>query len=246
MWQMASYIYYYIRIVVYEDCIKYEYHTSLYASIFIFPFIGIREYLFDKETIFYGETIEKYANDTLKNFYFDLSESANQKDQYQNHFPAHFRNFMNELYTTKICELVLEFTKDYPENGDYNCSNFFFGSPNYGLLDVLAMYIEEIRSIRDIIDKSYIMANEKNFTYNESYFQDPKGNYERLIKTNIDKLISMFNGAVISNIGQLSYFKNASNDFKLIANYTMNVFNIETIKLFKQLGFSKIVLSLVL
>ena len=41
------------------------------------------------------------------------------------------------------------------------------------------MYIEEIRSIRDIIDKSYIMANEKNFTYNESYFQDPKGNYER-------------------------------------------------------------------
>ena len=179
MWQMASYIYYYIRIVVYEDCIKYEYHTSLYASIFIFPFIGIREYFFDKETIFYGETIEKYANDTLKNFYFDLSESANQKDQYQNHFPTHFRNFMNELYTTKICELVMEFTKAYPENGDYNCSNFFFGSPNYGLLDVLAMYIEEIRSIRDIIDKSYIMANEKNFTYNESYFQDPKGNYER-------------------------------------------------------------------
>ena len=42
------------------------------------------------------------------------------------------------------------------------------------------MYIEEIRSLRDIIDNSYKIANETNFTYNESYFQDPKGNYERL------------------------------------------------------------------
>ena len=180
MWQLSTYIYYFIRLVTYNDCIQYEYHTSLYASIFIFPFIGIREYLFDKHIIFYNETIEKYANDILSNFYANLTESSNQKDQYQNHFPAHFRKFLDELYTTKICELVLQFSKSYPENGNYNCSNFFFGSPNYGLLSVLAMYIEEIRSIRDIIDNSYKLADEKNYTYNESYFQDPKGNYERL------------------------------------------------------------------
>ena len=123
-WQLASYIYYYLRLVTYEDCIQYEYHTSLYASIFIFPFIGLREYLFDRETIFYGETIDKYSADTLQNFYVDLSESSNQKDQYQEHFPENFRNFMNELYTTKICELVLEFNRTYPDNGNYNCSNF--------------------------------------------------------------------------------------------------------------------------
>ena len=179
-WQLASYIYYYLRLVTYEDCIQYEYHTSLYASIFIFPFIGLREYLFDRETIFYGETIDKYTADTLQNFYVDLSESSNQKDQYQDHFPENFRNFMNELYTTKICELVLEFNRTYPDNGNYNCSNFFFGSPDYGLLSVLSMYIEEIRSLVDIIDSFYIIANSKGFTYNETYFQDPKGNYERL------------------------------------------------------------------
>jgi hypothetical protein len=179
IWQLVSYLYYYLRLVTYEDCIQYEYYTSLYTSIYIFPFIGLREYLFDRHSVFYGETIDKYTDDILKNFYVKLSERSNQRDQYQGHFPEHFRNFMNELYTTKICKFVLDFNQAYPENGNYNCSHFFFGSPDYGLLSVLSMYIEEIRSLVDIIDNSYIIANNKNYTYNESYFQDPKGNYER-------------------------------------------------------------------
>ena len=179
IWQLATYIYYYIRLVTYDDCIQYEYHTSSYASIYIFPFIGIREYIFDKENIFYGETINEYVGKTLNNFYVNLTSSSDSRDQYQSHFPNHFKHFLNDLYDKKICEFVQEFNQSYPENAVSNCSQFFFGTPDYGLLSVLAMYIEEIRIIRDKADELYKQANLKNYLYNESYFQDPKGNYEK-------------------------------------------------------------------
>ena len=69
-----------------------------------------------------------------------------------------------------------------------------------------------------------------------------KANYERLIKENLDKILPEVNGVVISNIGQIEYFR-APNDIELIANYTMNVFNSYTVSLLKSLGFSKVILS---
>jgi putative protease len=66
-----------------------------------------------------------------------------------------------------------------------------------------------------------------------------KGNYERIIKENIDKIAPLVDGFVISNIGQLEYIHGG----ELVANYTMNVFNSYTISLLKSLGFSKVILS---
>ena len=186
--QIFTYIYYYLRLVTYGDCIEYEYYTAKYASNYIFPFIGIREYVFERENIFKGETINIYVDKTLKDFYIDLTTSANLKDQYQSHFSQEFRNFLNELYTSKICELVMEFNETYPENGFTNCSDFFYGTPDYGFYSVLAMYIEQIRTIRDEVDGLSEVAISKNFSYNESYFQDPKGNYERLKNKYLDRL----------------------------------------------------------
>ena len=170
---------YIIRLTTYEDCIQYEYHTSLYASNFIFPFIAMREYIFNKKNIFYNETIDKYIDDTLLNFYVNLTSSSNDKDQYQSHFPTKFKNFLDDLYTDKICELILEFNQSYPNNGFTGCDDFFYGTTKFGFYSVLAMYIEEIRTIRDYVDNLYLEAEKNNFAYNESYFQDPKGNYER-------------------------------------------------------------------
>ena len=104
LWQVATYIYYYVRLVTYDDCIQYEYHTSLYASNYIFPFIGIREYVFSRDNLFYNETIHTYVDQTLKNFYVNLTTSSNEKDKYQSHFSHHFKDFLDELYTDKICE----------------------------------------------------------------------------------------------------------------------------------------------
>ena len=178
-WQIASYIYYIVRLTTYEDCIQYEYHTTLYASNFLFPFIGMREYIFSKETIFYNESIVIYAEETLKNYYINLTDSSNEKDKYQSHFPQKFKDFLNHLFTDRICDIILEVNQSYPNNGFTGCDDFFYGTSKFGFFSVLSMYIEEIRTIMDKVDNLYLQAENNNYQYNESYFQDPKGNYER-------------------------------------------------------------------
>lgn len=71
-----------------------------------------------------------------------------------------------------------------------------------------------------------------------------KSNYDKLIKNNISKLAPFFDGFVLSNIGQLEYFKDVEiNNFELVANYTFNTFNAYTIDQLECLGFSKVILS---
>lgn len=68
-----------------------------------------------------------------------------------------------------------------------------------------------------------------------------KNNYDTLIKKNITKLAKLCDGFVISNIGQLDYFKDIQTT--LIANYTFNIFNSYTIKQLKDFRFKKVILS---
>ncbi len=68
-----------------------------------------------------------------------------------------------------------------------------------------------------------------------------KNNYNVLIEKNILELSKICDGFVVSNIGQLDYFKDIKT--KLIANYTLNAFNSYTIEQLKNLGFEKVILS---
>ena len=68
-----------------------------------------------------------------------------------------------------------------------------------------------------------------------------KANYARLIKDNIENLVSKLDGFVLSNIGQLQYLQNINTS--LIANYTFNTFNTFAIDILKNFGFEKIILS---
>lgn len=63
------------------------------------------------------------------------------------------------------------------------------------------------------------------------------------ITTKINDIINNYNitGAVISNISQVELFKNYN--IKLVGNYTLNVFNINTINKLKALGFSSYMIS---
>ncbi len=78
----------------------------------------------------------------------------------------------------------------------------------------------------------------------EKYIMLPtitKANYEKLIKRQLEHMVGLCDGFVLSNIGQLAYFKNV--DTKLIANSTFNVVNNETIEQLCRLHFTKIILS---
>lgn len=76
-----------------------------------------------------------------------------------------------------------------------------------------------------------------------------KSNYENLFLANAEEAVEKYNiqGFVISNIGNLnllhSLFNNLDEYYKVIANYTFNVYNSETVLELKKLGISSFTLS---
>lgn len=76
-----------------------------------------------------------------------------------------------------------------------------------------------------------------------------KGNYKNLLYTNVKNTIRKFDikGFVISNICNVKLlgdlFKDVNKHFKLIANYTFNVFNVKTVLELKKLGISRFTIS---
>ena len=200
-WQVGSNIYYYFRMNLYNNVITYEYYISMYASNFLFLFISLREYIFDKNFKFYNQTVDEFVNKTLGNYYVIFSQSAKEKDVYRVIFPDSYQDFLNYLHSTKICEFISIYLKEYPNDKKINCDTFFYGSSRFGYFTVLANFVEELRTMRDKIDTYYLIAKQKNFTYNESYFNDPNGAYEELYKRyeNIKDEYRNYNPAKILN-----------------------------------------------
>lgn len=76
-----------------------------------------------------------------------------------------------------------------------------------------------------------------------------KGNYRNLFYANVQNAVEKYDikGFVISNICNIrllnDLFEDLDKNFKIIANYTFNIFNVNTILELKKLGVSKITLS---
>ena len=76
-----------------------------------------------------------------------------------------------------------------------------------------------------------------------------KGNYKNLFYNNAETAVKNYNirGFVVSNICSIKLlhdlFDNINKDFKIIANYTFNVFNLYTVLELKKLGISRFTLS---
>ena len=180
LWQLSIYIFYYDKMTMYKHIISYEYWVSMYASNFLFIFIGIREYIFDKKFKFYNQSVDEYVTFTLDNFYYIYSDSAELKDENRIYFPDSYQNFLNYLYNGKICEFINIYNLDNQLNPPIECNKFFYGSGSVGFFPLLTTFVEEIRTLKSEIDRYYDIAKEKNFVYNESYLNDPNGYYEKI------------------------------------------------------------------
>ena len=188
-WQIGIYIYYYNRMNLYGKIATYEYYVSKYASNFLFIFISVREYGFGKKVMFYNKTSDVFLDDNFNTFYKNYDEAAKIKDMYRVYFPNSYQDFLNYLYNEKICEFINIYNQETP-NANTNCDKFFFGTSKFGFLALLTNFIEELRLLKDRIDYYYQIADEKNFIYNESLYNEPNGLYEELYKryeNNIDE-----------------------------------------------------------
>ena len=179
-WQYSSYIYYYIRLLKYRNCAQYIYHFTDYISGFLFPFIGIREYIYEKQKYFYNTPVYQYIDETLHGFYTQLAETSDNCQKYVSHFPSSFSAYINKLYTTEICNFITDFINEFQGNGFDTCEDFFYGTYDYGFFSILTTYIEEIRMLKNTVNDYYAKAEQKNYIYNESFLNDPNGFYNIL------------------------------------------------------------------
>ena len=71
-----------------------------------------------------------------------------------------------------------------------------------------------------------------------------KGNYEKLIKDNLQNLLKVkVKGIVVSNLSHLKLIEKWKDSFEIIANYTLNIANNETINELKKFGIIKYIVS---
>ena len=187
LYQLVIYIYYYLRITNYQRVVTYEYHISMYAANFLFIFIGVREYTFEKKALFYNQTVDTFLEENLNNYYIIFSDKSKKKDTYRVYFPDSYQKFLNYLYNGKMCEFINKYNLENPNNKQYGCNEFFYSSSGYGFFTLLTTFVEEIRSLKDKIDNYYDISQEKNYVYNESYFNSPNRFYEDLYNKYIDK-----------------------------------------------------------
>jgi hypothetical protein len=151
---------------------------------FLFPFIGIREFIYDPTKTFYNLQSEVYIDETLKKFYVELANASDNKDKYIKYFPKSYTNYLNYLYSDKICEIINDFVKQFPNNGYTGCDDFFYGTSDYGFFSILTTYIEEVRYLRDTVREYIVLSRQKGYTYNESFLNDPNGYYEDILYAN--------------------------------------------------------------
>ena len=166
--QLFSYYYYYTRIDLYKHYVQYEYFNNKYNSRFLFPFIALREYLYDQKKILLMEEVDKYLDRSLITFYTELANISDYRDLYTSYLPKSYSEFVDSLFRDDQCSYINDFLLEH-SNVSFNvCEEFFYNTSKYGFQAVLTTYIEEIRIMRDL-EKYYLKeAALYNFTYNES------------------------------------------------------------------------------
>ena len=166
--QIFSYYYYYTRLTLYKNYVQYEYYNNKYNTHFLFPFIALREYLYDPKKILLMQEVDKYLDNSLITFYTDLANISNYRDKYTKYLPNSYSEFIDSIYRDEQCSYINNFLLEHPNAGFNTCEEFFYNTSNYGFQAVLTTYIEEIRIMRDL-EVSYLQqAASYNFTYNES------------------------------------------------------------------------------
>lgn len=89
---------------------------------------------------------------------------------------------------------------------------------------------------------SYFSDNYNLYIYVPSII---KTNYKNIALSTIEQAVIIYNikGFIVSNIGDFELLKKYSKDYEFIGNYTLNVFNNNTMEEYRKLGLSRITLS---
>ena len=200
--QIVSYYYYYSRINLYKHYVQYEYYNNKYNSRFLFPFIALREYLYDQKKILLMEEVDSYLDNSLITFYTELANISDYRDKFTTYLPESYSQFIDSLFRDEQCSFINNFLLEHKYAGFNTCEEFFYNTSNYGFQAILTTYIEEIRIMRDLEKYKLQNAEQYNFTYNESLIgtAGEKKHYEHIMdNAAIYELYKKYNPVLILN-----------------------------------------------
>lgn len=72
-----------------------------------------------------------------------------------------------------------------------------------------------------------------------------RNNYKNVIMHNLEEILEKYciKGFVVSNLGDFTFLEKYKSDYDFIGNYTLNLFNTQTMNFYQKLGINKITLS---
>ena len=144
--QLIAYIYYFINLNTYKKYLQYGYYNIQYYSLFLIPFLILREYLFLSNNTIMGIEIPKYIEITLKNYYMDLNNILEIRNIYNQYLPLIYSEYIDDLYNKRQCSFLEAVISEY-QNMEYkSCDSFFYNISYYGFESITMRFIEDIRS----------------------------------------------------------------------------------------------------
>lgn len=166
------------------------------------------------------EKVEQEILSRAKRTLLDLSRKSKESITYT-------PNVKNPEISVLFRQLDLDF--DYTKLGKEKITNIYVS---------LELFISKKYS--KVI--SYFSDNYNLYIYVPSII---KTNYKNIALSTIEQAVMIYNikGFIVSNIGDFELLKKYSKDYEFIGNYTLNVFNNNTMEEYRKLGLSRITLS---
>lgn len=166
------------------------------------------------------EKVEQEILSRAKRTLLDLSKKSKESITYT-------PNVKNPEISVLFSQLELDF--DYTKLDKEKITNIYVS---------LELFISKKYS--KII--SYFSDNYNLYIYVPSII---KTNYKNIALSTIEQAVMIYNikGFIVSNIGDFELLKKYSKDYEFIGNYTLNVFNNNTMEEYRKLGLSRITLS---
>ena len=177
------------------------------------------------------ENVQNYIINNISRTF----EAKNNKPTKEHDILDNMRNFAEENInnTTKISLLLNLLNLNYDYSKLENIDNLY--------IPLKYFLNNKYENILKLLTKRF-----KTYIYLPTII---KVNYRNLFYSNIHKSIDKYKieGFVISNLGNIQLltdlFENLNKYFKIIANYTLNIYNLNTVLELKQLGISKFTVS---
>ena len=158
--QIFVYYYYYIRLNLYKKCVQYEYYTNQYYSLFLFPFIIMREYILQSNISIMESDLNNFLENTLNYYYMNLSEISENREKYSEFLPSSYSDYLIDLYNNKQCSFVESFINTYHDStNNITCESFFYNMSYYGFEAITMTFIEDIRVMKDLAESMLYSAN---------------------------------------------------------------------------------------